>query len=183
MSLGGKTFPAESPHGQESGLQKKGQGGLDRQEGAENVPHIAGIPGPVGAELKFQSDPGHHTHCKVNQENLSPELGSPEVVLVAGAHVHGFHDGDEDGQAQGEGHEQEMEKGCGRKLQAGKQECVHLCVTSLSNQWGETKSPNPPAVQHIEVFRNISNNQDKVQFFTNTYSQINSLIFLRFSTQ
>ena len=60
VELGREPVPAEDPHRQEGGFQKEGQGGLDGQQRPEDVPHVAGVPGPVGAELELQGDAGHH---------------------------------------------------------------------------------------------------------------------------
>ena len=97
VELGRKPVPAEDPHRQKGGFQEKGQGGFDGQERAEDVPHVAGVPGPVGAELELQGDAGHHPHGKVDDEDFSPEFCHPPVFLVSGPDVDRLHDGDEDG--------------------------------------------------------------------------------------
>ena len=118
VELGGQPFPAEDPDRQKGGFQEKGQGGLDGQQRAEDVPHILGVAGPVGAELKFQGDAGHHPHGEVDNKDLSPEFGHPPVVLVAGSDVDRLHNGDEDGKPQGQRHEEKMEKRGAGELQA-----------------------------------------------------------------
>ena len=118
VELGRQPFPAEDPDRQEGGFQKKGQGGFDGQQRAEDVAHILGVAGPVGAELEFQGDAGHHPHGKVDDKDLSPEFGHPPVVLVAGPDVDRLHDGDEDGEPQGQRHEEKMEKRGAGELQA-----------------------------------------------------------------
>ena len=118
MELGGQPFPTEDPDRQKGGFQEKGQGGLDGQQRPEDVPHILGVAGPVGTELKFQGDAGHHPHGKVDNKDLSPEFGHPPVVLVTGSDVDRLHNGNEDGEPQGQGDEEKMEKRGAGELQA-----------------------------------------------------------------
>ncbi len=118
VQAGREPLPAEDPDRQEGGFQEKGQGGLDGQQRPEDIPHIPGVPGPVGAELKFQGDAGHHPHGKVDDEDLAPEFGHPPVILVAGPDIDRLHDGDEDGEPQGQRDKEKMEKRGSGELQA-----------------------------------------------------------------
>ena len=106
------------PDPDEGGFQKKGGRGLDGQDCAKDIPHVFGIAGPVGAELKFKGNAGDHPDGKIDQKNLAPELGHLQVCFVAGAHIAGLHVGDHPAEAKGQGNEKKV-KGRGRiKLQA-----------------------------------------------------------------
>ena len=60
-ALGESFFHPKAQTAMKVDSRKKATGGLDGQQRTENVAHIAGIPGPVGAELELESDSGHHT--------------------------------------------------------------------------------------------------------------------------
>ena len=94
-----------------------GHQGLDGQRRAEDIAHKARIFGPVHAKLKLHDNARYHTHGKVDEEELSPELDHLFVDLVPCSHIRRFHDGDQDREAQGEGHEEEVIDRRGGKLQ------------------------------------------------------------------
>ena len=102
------SVPAENPDAQEGRFQEEGQQGFDRQRRAEDVAHKARILRPVHAELEFLHDAGDDAHGEVDDEQLAPELGHALVHILPGAHIERFHEGDDDGQAQRQGHEEEM---------------------------------------------------------------------------
>src|SRR5208337_5257405 len=93
---------------------------------------VAGILGPVGAELELQGDAGYHPHREIDDKDLPPEPGHPPVLLISGLDVHRLHDGDQDGQSQSERDKEEMEKGGHRELQAGEHQDVHGLLSSVS---------------------------------------------------
>ena len=110
MGLLAHAMPAEMPDSQKRGLQEEGHSGFDGQQGAEDVAHVFRIPGPVGPELEFQGDARHHAQGEVDDEKFAPELGMLAPDLIPGAHIAGLHQRDEQGQAQRQRHEDEVEK-------------------------------------------------------------------------
>ena len=112
MGLLGQLIPAEHPEPQEGGLQEEGRQGLQRQRSAEDIPHKAGIFGPVHAEVEFLHDARDNAHGKVNQKERAKEFNQlfaeglpfrsvrPYITSLEQRH--------EDGEPQGYGHEQEM---------------------------------------------------------------------------
>ena len=125
MGLFGELLPAEYPDPDKGRFQEEGRRGLDGQQGSENVAHVGRIARPVGTELEFEGNAGDHPYGEVDQKNLTPEFGHGEIGLVAGAHVLGFHVGDDPTQAEGKGDEKKMKgRGC-IKLQARKHDHIH----------------------------------------------------------
>ncbi len=118
MCLGGYFFPPEDPYTDQCGFQKKGSRCLDGQQRTENISHISGIAGPVGAELELQGNPRHDAEGKIDEKNLSPELGHSQVDFIPGLHITGFHPGQQNRQAQRQWNKQIMKHGCCSELQA-----------------------------------------------------------------
>src|ERR1022692_4543452 len=57
---------------------------------------------PVGAELEFHGDSGHHTDDEIDAENLGPEAGRSVVTLVFGLERQGLQDHDQRRQSHGQ---------------------------------------------------------------------------------
>ncbi len=118
MLTAGELVPAEEEESHQGRLEEEGHQPLHRQRGAENVPHILGVVGPVGAELELQGDACGHPHHEVDAKQLAPETGDVLVDHLAGHHIGRLCDHQDPGQPQREGHKQEVEHGRGAKLQA-----------------------------------------------------------------
>ena len=112
----GKPFPAQGPGADKGRFQKKGDRGFYREEGAENVSDIARVSGPVGPELEFQGKAGDHSDDEVEEEEPAPEPGHLLVLLLLRPEIGGLHDGKEDGETEGQGHEEKMKISCYSEL-------------------------------------------------------------------
>ncbi len=106
----------EEPH--QGRFEEEGHQPLDGQRGTENVPHVVGVIGPVGAELKLHGDPRGDPHDEVDAKQFAPEAGDVLIDHLAGHHIGRLGDHQDPGQPQGEGDKQEVEQGRGAKLQA-----------------------------------------------------------------
>ena len=118
-------FPAEGPDRDERGFEEEGDSSFDSEQRAEDIAHEGGITRPVSTELEFQRDTSHNAKDKVDEEEFSPEFDHALVVFVARADIHRFHDGQQDGKAQRERHENKVEEDSHGKLKAGKEYQVH----------------------------------------------------------
>ena len=98
--------PAEDQHGQEAGLEEEGEDALGGQGAAEDVADVAGVGGPVGAELELHDDAGGDAHREVDGEDARPELGHLVIDDVAGAQVHPLHDHHDHAQPDGQRREE-----------------------------------------------------------------------------
>ena len=99
-------LPAEEHHGHEGRLHEEGHYALDCQWRTEDVAHKPGVVRPVGAELEFEDDARGHTHGEVHAEKLLPEFGSSLPEFIFCTVVLGLDDTHDDGQAEGQGHEE-----------------------------------------------------------------------------
>ena len=119
--------PAEDQHGQKARFEEEGENAFGRQGGAENVADVAGVGGPVGAELEFHDDAGGHAHGEVDGENAGPELRHGVIAVVAGAQVKTLHQHHQGGQADGKWRKQIVEHDRQRELHAqqGQDRIVH----------------------------------------------------------
>ena len=121
----GQFVPAKDPDAQEGGLHKEGQQALNGQGRAKDITHEARVLGPVHTKLELHDDARYHAHGKVDEEELSPELDHFLVDLIPGADIHGFHDGQQDSEAQCEGHEEKVVDRGSRKLHSRQRQCTH----------------------------------------------------------
>jgi hypothetical protein len=85
-------LPPEEEQADEGGLEEKRHQAFNGQRHAEDVADIVRVVRPVGAELEFQRKTGGDAHCKVDAEQLAPELGHVLVDLLAGHHIDRLHD-------------------------------------------------------------------------------------------
>ena len=93
----GQTIPAEEEQADEGGLQEEGHQTFDGQRRTEDVTHVVGVIGPVGAELEFHGQAGGDAEGKVDTEQLAPELHHVLVDLLAGHYIDRLHDGEQEG--------------------------------------------------------------------------------------
>lgn len=112
--------PAEEEQTDEGRLEEEGHQAFDRQRRTEDVADIVAVVAPVHAELEFHDDAGGDAEHEVDAEQPAPEFGHLPPDLAAGHDIDGFHDRQEHGQAERQGHEQEVVKRRQRKLEARK---------------------------------------------------------------
>ena len=111
-------LPAEDPEAQEGGFHEERQQGLHGQRRPEDVPDKAAVFAPGHAELEFLHDPGGHAHDEVDQEELAPELGHPEVLGFAGAVPERLDQGHDQAKADRQRHHHEVVDGGDTELPA-----------------------------------------------------------------
>ena len=103
-----QAIPAEEEQPDKGRLEEERHQAFDRQRGAKDVAHVVAVVGPVGAELELHGQPGGDTEGEIDTEQLAPELGHVLVDLLAGHDVDRLHDGQQEGQAQGQRHEKKV---------------------------------------------------------------------------
>ncbi|MNM96149.1 hypothetical protein D3C81_1086160 [compost metagenome] len=103
-----QAIPAEEEQADEGRLEEERHQALDGQRRAEDVADVVAVVGPVGAELELHGQPGGDAEGEVDAEQLAPELDHVLVDLFAGHHVDRLHDRQQEGQAERQGHEQEV---------------------------------------------------------------------------
>ena len=108
MALLGQLLPAEEHQADEGGFQEEGHQALDGQWRAENVADVVGVVGPVGSELELHGQAGRDAKHEVDAEDGRPEPGNRPPDRAAGHHIDAFHDDQQEGQTQRQGHEQEV---------------------------------------------------------------------------
>ena len=62
---------AEQIQPQEAGLQEEGKHSFRGEGGTENITHVFGVVGPVGAELELHHNAGGHAHREGQREQLA----------------------------------------------------------------------------------------------------------------
>ncbi len=103
-----QAVPAEEEQADEGRLEEERHQALDGQRRAEDVPDVVRVVGPVGAELELHGQAGGDAEGEVDAEQLAPELDHVLVDLLAGHHVDRLHDRQQERQAEGQWHEQEV---------------------------------------------------------------------------
>ena len=111
MGFLGELVPAENPHADEDRFQEKSGRGLDGQQGSEDIAHVSRVLRPVGPELEFKGNTGHHAHGEVDQKELAPEFGHAQIGFISGLDIPAFHVGHQDREAQGKRYEEEVKHG------------------------------------------------------------------------
>ena len=127
----GQPVPGEEEQADEGRFEEEGHQPFDRQRRAEHIADIMRVIGPVGAELEFHGDAGGDAHGEIDAEQHAPEFHHVAPDRLAGHHIDGFHDAEQDGKPQRQRHEDEMIKRGNRELQAGKLDDIH-CRPSVS---------------------------------------------------
>src|SRR5690606_40202423 len=92
---------------------------------AEHVTDEPRVARPVHAELELEHDPRDDAHGEVDQEELAPELGRPEPLVVARAEPGRLHGCDEGGETDGQRDEEEVIDRRNAELPARKIKCFH----------------------------------------------------------
>src|SRR5690606_29009569 len=89
--------------------------------------------------LELLHDAGDHAHRDVDQEELPPELGRPEVLLLLRAHPGGLQPGGEGGQRDRQRDEEEVVDGGDAELPArqGLRRQSQFHVVLLTSPWSE----------------------------------------------
>ena len=99
-------IPSEKHDGDKRGFEEKSHDTFDGKRGAENIAHEPGVVRPVGAEFKFEDDAGGNADNEIDSKQGHPEFGDVLPLLFACSHILGFHDGDNEGEPEGERHKQ-----------------------------------------------------------------------------
>ena len=110
-------LPAEEHHADQRCLEEEGHQALNSQRRTENIADIMGVIGPVHSELEFHGNPGRDTDREVDAEQQTPEFGHVAPDRTIGHHIDRLHHGDDDRQAEGNRHKQEVIHGRQRELQ------------------------------------------------------------------
>ena len=124
----GEAAPAEDPQAQEGGLEEEGEEGLNGQGSAEDVADEAGVFGPVHAELELLHDTGGDTEREVDEEELAKEASCLQPVFLAGAVPRGLHEGNQQGQADRQRHQDEVVDGGNTELPSSDGDRVKRCL-------------------------------------------------------
>ncbi len=119
MQLAPNLVPAEQQHRQETGFEEKGEDPLGRQGAAEDIPHVAGVGGPVGAELEFHHDARGDADGEGEGEDPGPEPGHLVIERVSGLQPEPLHDHQAHAQADAQRRVDVMERDGERELDAG----------------------------------------------------------------
>src|SRR5216684_4059052 len=99
-------------------FEEKRKDARHRQRLTDDSPGGAGKLGPVGAELEFHGNAGHHAERKIDAENFPPEARGAVVVAVVGAQCYGFQDDNQESEPHGELRKQIMERDGESELKA-----------------------------------------------------------------
>ena len=103
---------------EEGRFQKEGEAAFHGQGLSDDAAGEAREMRPVGAELEFHRDSGHHADDEVDAENLRPEAGGPVVALVVGLERQSFQNHDQRRQSHGQLRKQVVIGHRERELQA-----------------------------------------------------------------
>ena len=118
MLASAEPIPAKEEQANEGAFEEKRHQSFDRERHAEDVAHVVRVVRPVRAELKLHRDAGRHAHGEIDAEQDSPEARHVTPDRATGHDVDAFHDRNENRQAEGQRHEQEVIQRRDRKLQA-----------------------------------------------------------------
>ena len=92
---------------------------------AEDVADEARVVAPVHAELELLHDARDEPEREVDEEELAEELRQPHPLRVVRAHPGGVEDGDDEGHADRDRHEEEVVHGGDGELPPGQVRCIH----------------------------------------------------------
>jgi hypothetical protein len=104
--------PPEQHNAQKTGFEEKSRQAFIGEHGGDDVGHLLGEDGEIGAELEGQGDTRHHADGKMDGENFHPEAVHAIVKLVPGPQPEKFNRHQEKRQADGQGGEYDV-KACG----------------------------------------------------------------------
>ncbi len=122
--------PAEEQHGEETGLEEKGEDAFGGESGTKDIADETRVGGPVRPELEFHDDAGGHADGEGEREDARPEAGHLVKERVAGAQPGGLH-GDEDNAESDAQRRIDVVKCDGeRELQSRQQQDVHFRTPS-----------------------------------------------------
>ena len=82
-AISGEFLFGKQKESQEGALQKETEHTLHRERLADQAAGGFGESCPVGAELKFHLDAGHHSHRKMNRKDFGPEAGALILRIAA----------------------------------------------------------------------------------------------------
>jgi len=146
---------AEQQHAEKGRFQKERHQALIGQERRNDVAGDVGEAAPVGAELKRHDDAGDDAHAEGDGENPQPELREIQEHGAPGQRVGAFEEGNEGGQADGEGRQQDVPADDPGKLNAGQEFWIELHVRNsrcrCPNGATVTKVPDADAISLAEA--------------------------------
>ena len=114
-----QSVPAEEHQPDEGRLEEEGHQPFDGQRRAEDVAHVMGVIGPIGAEFEFHGEARCDPQHEIDTEQLAPEAGDHAPDRPLGDDINTLHDDQHEGEAKRQRHKQEMIHGCQRELQPG----------------------------------------------------------------
>ena len=109
-------IPAKKHNGYKRAFEEKSHDAFNSQRGTENIANKPGIVGPIGAEFKFEDNPGSHTNGEIDTKNRHPKFGDAFPFRISGTNIQGFHKCYNEGKPKGKRHKKPMVHGCERKL-------------------------------------------------------------------
>jgi hypothetical protein len=122
---------AEQQDAEERGLQKKRDERLGSQRRAKDVPHKAGIAGPVGAKFELHDHARGHAAGEDHAEDVRPEAQHTIENLVGSAQAQAGHDDQHHTEAHGENRIQVVHHHGQGELRARQGENAHRLTPAL----------------------------------------------------
>ena len=92
MHLWSYLVPSKKEQCQEARFEKEGKDPLGSQRASKDIPHKAGVGGPVGTKLKFHHDARGNPDGKDESEYFRPEMGQMMKKGVSHLDVDPLHD-------------------------------------------------------------------------------------------
>jgi len=125
MGPGFDPVPAEEENGQKARFEKKGKDPLRGESAAEDVPDVAGVDRPVGAELELHDDAGSDAEGEDEPEDARPEFRHLQVELVFGFEIARLHDDQQHAEADAQRRKDVVKGDREGELQSRQQEYIH----------------------------------------------------------
>ena len=97
-----EAFLAEQEKAQKGGFQKEGENAFHGEGLSDHAAGGAGKLRPVGAELEFHGNAGHHADQKIDGKYFRPEARRFVVALVVTDQGHRLEHDDQQGQPHGQ---------------------------------------------------------------------------------
>ena len=125
---GGTSLRPNSSTPRKRRFQKERHQALIGQQRRNDVAGDVGEAAPVGAELERHDDAGDDAHAERDRKNPQPELREIEEHGAPGQRIGAFKEGDERGQADGEGRQKDVPADDPGELDAGEEFRIEMHV-------------------------------------------------------